>query len=220
MMATNGICYLCGREIGKGGIKSHILKSHIDNEGQQKCSLLKIEGYFKRDYWLYVDMSVDNTLESLDQFLRHIWLECCGHLSEFQNFGKKTKIGSFQVGDKILHEYDMGSTTETLITVMGTTWRKTQKEPVRLLARNVPPQFECGGCGAKAEFICPECVYDINSNPFFCAACAEEHEHNNILLPVTNSPRMGVCGYTGELDTFQYVQPKEQGKRIRQKPSN
>jgi hypothetical protein len=38
----------------------------------------------------------------------------------------------------------------------------------------------------------------------FCAACADEHENENMMLPVTNSPRMGECGYEGELDTFEF----------------
>ena len=45
------------------------------------------------------------------------------------------KIGNFDTGDVLLHEYDFGSTTETLITVIDTVYRK-QQGGVRLLARN------------------------------------------------------------------------------------
>lgn len=45
------------------------------------------------------------------------------------------------------------------------------------------------------------CIWE-SENPFFCEACAEAHAHDDMLLPVTNSPRMGVCGDCGELDTF------------------
>jgi hypothetical protein len=37
-------------------------------------------------------------------------------------------------------------------------------------------------------------------NPFYCGAHAESEEHEcgeEALLPVVNSPRMGMCGYTG-----------------------
>lgn len=39
-------------------------------------------------------------------------------------------------------------------------------------------------------------------NPFFCETHAKRHECYNLdmLLPVVNSPRMGVCGYTGPWD--------------------
>ena len=119
-MATvsKGRCYLCGKELGKTAMKNHILKAHGVEEGGQECQLLKIEGADK-NYWLYVDMPVTSSLTSLDSFLRKIWLECCGHLSEFSDgryhsIGKGQKIGRFQTGDRMLHQYDFGDTTETL----------------------------------------------------------------------------------------------------------
>lgn len=204
--STKGNCYLCGAELGKTAMKNHILKDHGGETGQE-CRLLKIEGACDKDYWLYVDIPVDKTLNALDKFLRRIWLECCGHMSEFRGAGKSTKAGKLRAGDQFLHLYDFGSTTETLITVIGTTWRPPQKEAVRLLSRNVPPQFSCGKCGAPAGYVDTEHLWD-NKNPFFCEKCAGKYADEEMLLPVTNSPRMGVCGYTGELDTFAFIQPK------------
>ena len=62
-------------------------------------------------------------------------------------------------------------------------------------------KYYCAVCGKDAAYICSECMWE-SDNPFFCEACAEDHEHAEMLLPVTNSPRMGVCVYDGELDTF------------------
>lgn len=205
---SNGNCYLCGAEFGKTSMKTHLLKTHSEQNGEQECCLLKIEGAYNKDYWLYVDIPVDKSLSGVDSFLRKIWLECCGHLSGFfdsgrSEIGKARKLNAFSVGDKLFHEYDFGSTTETLITVIGTIRRKKQKENVRLLARNIPQQFECGICGKPAAYICTECMYDTD-NPFYCAECGETHEHDEMLLPVTNSPRMGECGYDGELDVFAF----------------
>ncbi len=203
--STKGNCYLCGAELGKTAMKNHLLKDH-DSESGQECRLFRIEGAYDKNYWLYVDIPVDKTLNVLDKFLRKIWLECCGHLSEFQGAGKSTRVGRFSEGDQFLHLYDFGSTTETLITVMGTTWRPPQKEAVRLLARNVPPQFSCNKCGALAEYVDAEGLW-VDESPFYCAKCAGKYADEDMLLPVTNSPRMGVCGYAGELDTFTFVQP-------------
>jgi len=207
-MPTKGNCYICGKELGKAAAKNHILKIHDGEDSSQECALLKIEGAYNKDYWMYVDIPLTATLSSLDQFLRDIWLECCGHMSEFSDrghreIGKSRKLSAFQLGDQLLHEYDFGSTTETLITVVGQTRRKPQKSAVRLLIRNVPPQFQCAVCGAPATDICTECVYEID-NPFYCAACGEKHEHEDMLLPVTNSPRMGVCGYCGDSDIYTF----------------
>ena len=128
-MATvsKGNCYLCGAELGKTAMKNHFLKKH--GEGEQE----------------YVDIPPKSPLSLLDQFLRDIWLECCGHMSAFrtggggwgEDIGKSRKVGSFEPGDKIVHEYDFGSTTETLITFVGKTKRPPQRNAVRLLARNV-----------------------------------------------------------------------------------
>lgn len=203
---AKGNCYLCGAELGKTAMKNHLLKDH-DSETGQECRLLKIEGAYDKNYWLYVDIPVDKTLNALDKFLRKIWLECCGHMSEFQGAGKSTKVGNLCEGSQFLHLYDFGSTTETLITVIGTTWRPPQREAVRLLARNIPPQFPCGKCGAPAGYVDTERLW-AGENPFYCEKCAGKYADEEMLLPVTNSPRMGVCGYTGELDTFAFVQPK------------
>lgn len=208
-MVSKGNCYFCGTELGKTAMKNHILKYHSTEGEGQECRLLKIEGAYDKDYWLYVDIPVDKSLTALDRFLRKIWLECYGHLSQFQGAGKSNKIGRFSTGVQFLHEYDMGDTTETLITIAGTTWRPPQRESVRLLARNVPPQFQCANCGAPADFICVECSF-VSDNPFYCSDCSRTHEHEEMLLPVTNSPRMGVCSYCGELDTYEFIPPKEE----------
>lgn len=206
-----GNCYICGAQLGKPAMKNHIMKAHAFHEDGQACRLLKIEGADDKNYWLYVDVPVTSSLSVVDTFLRKIWLECCGHMSAFYGPGytqirKSTKLGDIPVGTRLIHEYDFGSTTECLITVAGDTVREKGKRGVRLLARNVPPEFTCGKCGDKAKWIDPERVY-TEGNPFLCDKCAEKFG-NEMLLPVTNSPRMGVCGYCGDQDTFVFVQPK------------
>jgi hypothetical protein len=212
---TNGNCYLCGAALGKTAMHNHVLKTHGVFEDGQQCYLLKIEGAYSKDYWLYVDVPVTASLSGVDAFLRKIWLECCGHLSAFHGsgrseIGKARKLNTLAVGDQLEHEYDFGDTTESVITIVGETTRKTQKDAVRLLARNIPPVFQCSVCGKPAAAICTECSYETD-NPFFCDSCAEKHEHEDMLLPVTNSPRMGVCGYDGELDVFAFKPDKSAG---------
>lgn len=192
-------------------MKNHILKKHGCEVGQI-CAVLKVESAHDKGYWLYIDIPVNRTLEAVDAFLRKIWLECCNHMSGFRtkkefwdedsDMGKAFEVGSFKEGTQLIHEYDYGSTTETLITFMGTIQRTPQEEAVRLLARNVPPKFPCAECGADAAYIDTEAMYD-SENPFYCEKCAEKRDEY-MLLPVTNSPRMGVCGYCGELDKFAF----------------
>ena len=208
MAGTKGNCYLCGAELAVTAMKNHLLKTHGVAEDGQECYLLKITGVYDKIYWLYVDVPLTAALSSVDAFLRKIWLECCGHMSRFScsggmAFGKTRKLSALSVGDQLLHEYDFGDTTETILTVAGQTTRPKQKDAVRLLARNQPPLFQCSNCEELAVMLCSECMYDSDT-PFFCAACADEHEHDEMLLAVSNSPRMGECGYEGELDIFAF----------------
>ena len=213
---SKGNCYLCGGEFGKVAMKNHIMKAHGEPGGDQKCYLLKIEGAYDKNYWLYVDVPMDETLDCLDMFLREIWLECCGHMSRFSykndELDDDDALSSLSVGQTILHEYDFGTTTETIVTVVAETVRKKQKKAVRLLARNIPPSFDCSECGKPATVICNECVFETD-NPFLCDDCAETHEHEGMMLPVTNSPRMGECGYDGELDTYTFIQDDYPAKK-------
>ena len=204
---------MCGVNLGKAAMKNHLIKFHEDKVGEE-CRLVKIEGAYNKDYWLYLDIPAEKTLSSVDAFLRKIWLECCGHMSEFYTGSKPgysptrrplnlgRKLSSFVTGEKFFHDYDFGSTTVSTLTIVGTIKRKPQKESIRLLARNVPEIFQCAACKETADYICTECVHN-SDNPFYCAECAQEHECE-MMLSITNSPRMGECGYCGENDTFAF----------------
>lgn len=207
---SKGNCYICGKALTKTGAKRHLLTHNYVGNKSQKCRLIKIEYPYNKDYWLYVDIPFTSRLEALDLFLRRIWLECCGHMSAFtvgcyDEVDMDTKISRIVEGSVLRYEYDFGSTTELNVSFVGTTTWKWQKEEVRLLIRNEAPEYTCCQCGKPARFICCECVYETD-NPFFCKSCGEKHfeEVHDFNLPVTNSPRMGVCGYDGDLDIYEF----------------
>lgn len=209
-MATpqqKGNCYFCGAELGKVAMKNHMLKQHSNPTGEQECCLIKVEGMDKR-YWLLLDMPLTASLKNLDDFLRRIWLECCGHMSAFmgsgyQEFPMSRRLSAFPEGAQIGYEYDFGDTTELLISFIGRTRRKKQREAVRLLARNKPIEWKCAECGKPAELVFMERLYEEDEDPCLCEACAEKLDMDMEMgLPVTNSPRMGVCAYEGELDHY------------------
>jgi hypothetical protein len=210
-----GNCYICGAELSKIAMKNHLIKTCMTPEAGQEVLFLKVEGAYDKNYWLYLDISLTATLETLDDFLRKIWLECCGHLSDFyygrhESIGMNKKIKSLSPGEKLGYDYDFGTTTELLISVLAVARRPVQREAVRLLARNVPPELTCSKCGKPAEYICIECMYETD-NPFFCGKCAGVHEHDEMLLPVSNSPRMGSCAYNGDLDVYAFTPAKAKG---------
>ena len=169
---------------------------------------LVVEGKWAKDYWIHVAVPATAPLGALDDFLRHIWLECCGHLSAFEINGIRYAYSPMEdekemrmplsrvldVGTRFLHEYDYGSTTTLNIKVVGFWPRAASKNSVELLARNDPPQANCHQCGTQlATLICTGC-----EGIWLCATCSEAHEcGEEYLLPVANSPRTGVCAYSG-----------------------
>jgi hypothetical protein len=98
------------------------------------------------------------------------------------------------IGDRLNYVYDFGSSTELVVTFAGVA-EGTSEEPV-VVARNEPPVWPCDVCRLPAASVCSECGYA--GDGFFCAQHGKEHNcGEDMLLPVVNSPRMGVCGYAG-----------------------
>jgi hypothetical protein len=235
---SQGQCALCKGTFPKGSMTRHLarcLAAHepaaaVGEGGAKTGKLLHVvvEGKYRPEYWLHLEMPATTQLLYLDQFLRHLWLECCGHLSAFQVEGKKRpspprslaallaanpldwtdpgevnmedRVGRFlQKGSKLSYEYDFGSTTRLVLKGVGEReGRIVKPNDVRLLARNDPPPIPCGRCHkAPATLIDAENSY--NRSGWLCARCAAEEglSHEELTLPVVNSPRTGVCGYTG-----------------------
>jgi hypothetical protein len=182
--------------------------------GDRRYFLISAEAPYSPEYWLYLEANADVTLNKLDLFLRDIWLECCGHMSLFmlgnqifssspdKSYGEKSmnvKLGNLLVkGVAFRYEYDMGSTTELKLKVVDERSGGKQASPaIKLLARNIAPVIRCTECGsAEAVNVCSECQYDESG--WLCEACSDDHEcGEEMLLPVVNSPRVGVCGDTG-----------------------
>ena len=200
MATLNGNCFICGKTAGKTAIKNHVLKDH-DN-GDEKCYLLRAEGVYDKSFWLFFTVPIDASLTVVDKFLRNIWCECCGHLSAFSKggseFGKARKLSTLNVGDILLYEYDFGSTTEIALIVVDEILRTKQREKVQLLARNAPLDEKCDECGASALYV------NIYEGVNYCNDCAENEEDDEMLMPITNSPRSGECGYDGGLDIWKF----------------
>ena len=102
-----------------------------------------------------------------------------------------------EVGMKFFYEYDYGSTTALVLKVVALRGQGLPKGAVQLLARNEAPHISCQRCSIRpANQICTECAFE--GEGWLCEACAVAHEcGDEMCLPVVNSPRVGVCGYTG-----------------------
>ena len=200
-----GICEVCGTRSGKASMAAHLRKCLPDAGAGATVDgfLIRVQATGAPMYWMDCAVRVDAKLKQLDSLLRRTWLECCGHLSAFST-GSRGRIGMSVAIEKafasaehrVAYEYDFGSTTALVISQSGHIGAVLDK-PVRVVARNEPIVWACDACGEPATAICTQCVYDDRG--FCCAKHATKHScGSDMLLPVVNSPRMGVCGYTGE----------------------
>ena len=171
---------------------------------------VRVQDAYGKEFWLDLEMRGSATLEKLDAYLRAIWLECCGHLSQFTvggwsgyDVGKARKADDVFIKETaLLHLYDFGTTSETEIHVVGTRKGKaTTKHPIVLMARNNMPEMLCKECDKPATYLCIECLYEADEAGtwFLCNEHAEEHPHIEYgePVPLINSPRLGMCGYDG-----------------------
>jgi len=104
-----------------------------------------------------------------------------------------------KVGQKFTYEYDFGSTTELNLRVAserdGVIQEGEEDDPVTILARNMPPVILCKVCGKPATKVVAG-YFNVEENAY-CNKCARRSEDSDMMLPIVNSPRVGVCGYTG-----------------------
>jgi len=216
-----GICALCEGRASRVAMPRHLAAcapSH-DPRGGAACELfqLRVEAKGSPVFWIDLEIKGNSPLRRLDDLLRRVWLECCGHLSAFEIGGLRysvivdhefgfdrnersmnAKVSSVLTrGQRFGYEYDFGSTTDLVLEVHGTRSGVLGRPAARLLARNEPPVWPCAVCGQPASLICPFCTDE--SEPFCCVTHARGHDcgEGESFLPVVNSPRMGVCGYTG-----------------------
>lgn len=214
---SRGSCNFCGREMAKGGLARHfsscskyqeVVKGANKKAGKnQTIYHLQIQDVWQSDFWLHLEMKSSARLTDLDDYLRGIWLECCGHMSQFSEGGWRgheipmntlTKQ-VFKKGMELTHIYDFGTSSETLVKVVSERDGKPlTKRPIFLMARNEPPEAACIECGQKASWLCMECVYEYDRPGFLCDQHVEDHPHDDYgTMPLVNSPRMGMCGYSG-----------------------
>ena len=215
---SRGKCGYCGREYTKGGMLRHLsacrqrneIVTATDRKPGRETSLahLRVRDSWNGDFWLDLEMPGSATLQDLDQYLRAIWMECCGHLSQFSVGGwsgdqisMKARIDRIlQPSAELVHIYDFGDSSETVvISVAIRDGRPTTSHPIALMARNNPPEFSCMECERPAASLCIECVYEDDTQGTLCQHHKKTHPHKAYgdPLPVVNSPRMGMCGYDG-----------------------
>ena len=213
---SQGQCQFCNELVTKTAATRHLAKCDARQAALAKAEAqpiaaeplycLRAQANGAPEFWLDLEVKGNAPLSALDSYLRAIWLECCGHLSQFGDFREDElpmtgKISRYlPVGASTIHLYDFGSTSETVIkSVSSRVGKPLTKHPITLLFRNAPPEVECIKCNAPATHFCEECRYEDDSPGWLCDKHTESHPHDNYgePSPLVNSPRSGMCGYDG-----------------------
>lgn len=208
-LTSEGKCFYCEQVLSQKEIVKHLAKHLAEKEKtesgtktQTYCHIVAEAGIM----FLHLLVKGTASMKVIDTFLRDIWLECCGHLSGFrkgwEEIGMSKKVQNiFANKEKLIYDYDYGSTTRLSLKGLKN-YELNEKSTIILLSRNEPLQIMCSTCGKEpAVCMCSTCCWEKEA--FFCRKCAKKHEKecedfaDYSEMPVVNSPRMGVCGYTG-----------------------
>lgn len=231
-----GKCRLCGELLDKARMSTHLkhcakrATPPAEARKPAPCFHVFVEATYSPQYWLHLEVPAKATFGRLDEVLRAIWLECCGHMSAFNFPRKRVRLpasgnvaqvfaalmqGGYGAGIeddeqlmdepvgtrlapgvKFDYEYDFGTTTKLSLRVLGERPSAFPKSGIHLLARNESPEILCIQCQKPATQICGQC--ECEGDGALCESCAKNHEcGDEMFLPVLNTPRTGVCGYTG-----------------------
>jgi hypothetical protein len=215
---SKGRCSFCGQEFAKSAMGRHIAtcaswqaavaKANSSKRQDDTLYHLRVQAESQAPFWLDLEMRGSAKLKDLDDYLRAIWLECCGHMSQFSHGGWRGREiamsrrieDTLSSGQELTHIYDFGTESVSLIKAIGhRTGKPVTSRPIVLLARNVAPEYICQECQQPAARLCMECVIEEDKEGTLCDQHAETHPHDDYgePLPLVNSPRLGMCGYDG-----------------------
>ena len=203
-------CYYCNKELTEKTIKRHmkncsemkesIDEKRIEDEELRYQFIIAIKPkYGGNEYCIY--LSIDGTLGlvHIDQFIRDIWVECCGHLSGFRIRGKfyqdhsmNAKLNDIlDIDEKFEYEYDFGSTTHLNLEVVDIRLVPSNFSQIEIIARNNEIKHDCEICGAEAKY------FNYEKDQWECENCIDEDNDMISEFDYCNSPRDGVCSYDG-----------------------
>jgi hypothetical protein len=124
---SKGKCAYCGHEVAKNGVAKHlsncaqwkeaVTKAEHKKTGSETLYHLRVQAAGQPQFWLDLEMRGSATLKDLDGYLRAIWLECCGHMSQFsfggwqgEEISMRRRIADvLELGAKLTHIYDFGT---------------------------------------------------------------------------------------------------------------
>ena len=146
----------------------------------------------------------DDEEEDLRSPLRDLLFSAMASMPMGREYNMSVDVSQIlRPGLKFEYEYDFGTTTRLALRVVTECELSCPDSGIRLLARNDPLDLRCYECQSPATQLCTDCQ---SNEGLVCDKHAEEHPcGEDMLLPIVNSPRLGMCGYSGPSRTDGYV---------------
>lgn len=182
----------------------------------------EIEGY-----WMIIEANEKTMLKEIDTFLREIWLgnEQCLSIFKIKNIKYKYISGGnllyiepeqsmyhtlknvLSVGETFDYIYGENKTTKIELMVFShRIGRRDEEEDIVLLSRNIPPKKICYKCKKNDASWVDPIMYSLDGDAFWCDECKKkvgedelilQMEYIENLVPIYNSPRIGIGDYEG-----------------------
>lgn len=121
---SEGHCHVCGGSLRADDVKSHAATCFMDAV-QSRYRVRDVKERYARSqplmiwvrseelrHWMMLIVQPTTGLRQLDQFLRDLWLECCGHMSHFEIGGTQYSACVPGPGDPPLFDTDLAEPDE------------------------------------------------------------------------------------------------------------
>ena len=198
-LKSEGKCLLCGKMFSKAGINRH-LAAHLKEKEivcrPGKSFLVMVETSKRRastPYFLCLWIDGKSEMETLDRFLRDIWLECCDHKSEFR---KQEDEKLKKEKDKKIHNLIQQDRMEEAMRFIGMNYYSEDDEISIFNTAN-----EVFQKGAVLEFNFDYC-HQFASPTFLNITVIEEYfvkADSEIVLLSRNEPLAIICRDCGKM---------------------
>ena len=217
LSSGSGQCRICGGVYTATGMTSHIKKHIARTKDTAGYYVIRIDAGRGNPFWMYVAAAADITFDELDQFLRSMWLDCCGHPSHFvvHNKTQHEFIPDMDVSisdvlrDRtvLAHYYDSTVLRLGVVRMCGQIYAGVDdpgaderfdnvptKYNITVLALHDRVQFRCRNCRRESATVCAG--FTMTGEGVLCMDCARLHDHaiENMRWAL-QSPRSGRCRY-------------------------
>jgi hypothetical protein len=210
-LQSEGHCIFCDDYFSQKDLNRH-LTTHLKRKAKEDKDQITTSYHHivveAGVQFLHLLVKSSCEMAAIDDFLRAIWLDCCGHQSGF-HVKKGPEIEMEERVENVLtpktkihHDYDYGTTTRTFLKSQNQYDLDFDDEDIILLSRNEPLKIMCTVCSKKpAKVACTSCMWEQDA--YYCTTCAKKHDaicedfEDYARVRIVNSPRMGECGYEG-----------------------